>query len=287
MYTSYWNLNHRPFQNHPDLRFAYLSAQHKEALARLLYLAEGRKLGGILIGPYGVGKSMVLSLLVEKIREMGTSHAIQLDTPVGGVMALAKQLLFKLNYHQPVSDIAGALSAVETICGEKSAVFPHLTLILDEAQLIRDRDSVEFLHLLTNMRILKKDGSYGETAITVILSGHGDVLKAVIQDVSFCQRLQLVYKLTPLTAQQVMEYVHSRIRSAGGDIWCFEETVFSMLHEASHGLPRIVNNICDVALVLGYSVGARRINQDIMRQAIEEVYIPAFSQLAPEGEKNV
>ncbi len=287
MYTSYWNLNHRPFQNHPDHRFAYLSAQHKEALARLLYLAEGRKLGGILIGPYGVGKSMVLALLVEKIREMGTSQVVQLDTPVGGVMALAKQLLFKLNCNQSVADIAGALAVMEGLCSEKNAAFPHLTLILDEAQLIRDREVVEFLHLLTNMRMLKKDGSYGETAITVILSGHGDVLKAVIQDVSFCQRLQLVFKLNPLSAQQVMEYVHSRIRAAGGDIWCFEEDVFPMLHEASHGLPRIVNNICDVALVLGYSVGARRISQAIMRQAIEEVYIPAFSRLSPEGEIKV
>lgn len=284
MYTAYWNLNYRPFQNHPDVRFAYLSAQHKEALARLLYLAEGRKLGGILIGPYGVGKSMVLSLLIAKIHEMGSSRAIQLDTPVGGVFALAKQIFYKLNVTAPFTDIAGALAALETVCSEKSAAFPHLTIILDEAQLIRDRETVEFLHLLTNMRILKKDGSYGENAITVILSGHGDVLKAVIQDVSFCQRLQLVYKLAPLSPQQVTEYVHSRIRTAGGDIWCFEEEVFGMLHEASRGLPRIINNICDVALVLGYSVGARRIGPSIMRQAIDEVNIPVFNQLATEGD---
>ncbi|MDD4737351.1 MAG: hypothetical protein PHP44_14740, partial [Kiritimatiellae bacterium] len=205
---------------------------------------------------------------------------------VGGVLALAKQLFFKLNLNVPLTDVAGALAALESICSEKNAAFPHLTVVIDEAQLIHDRDTVEFLHLLTNMRILKKDGSYGENAITVILSGHGDVLKAVIQDVSFCQRLQLVYKLSPLTAQQVMEYVHYRIRAAGGDIWCFEEDVFGMLHEASRGLPRIINNICDVALVLGYSVGARRIDQSIMRQAIDEVNIPVFNQLATEGETN-
>ena len=284
MYTSYWNLNERPFQNNPDIRFAYLSSQHKEALARLLYLADGRKLGGVLIGPYGVGKSMVLALLAAKLKELGSSFLTQLDTPVGGAMALAKQILFKLGHHQPIADLAEALDAIETICSEKNGAFPHLTLVLDEAQMLRDQDSVEFLHLLSNMRILKKDGSYGENAITVILSGHGELLQTVVKDTSFCQRLQLVYTLTPFTEQQLVEYVHSRIRAAGGDIWYFDADVFPLLHKACHGLPRIANNICDVALILGYSAGARRIDRTIMQQAIDEVYIPEFSIPPTEGD---
>jgi len=277
MYTSYWNLNERPFQNSPDLRFAYFSSQHKEALARLLYLIAGRKLGGVLIGPYGVGKSMVLSMLADKVKEMGNSHVLQLDTPVGGVTALARQILFRLGHKERIEDLGDAVTIIEMVCSEKQSAFPHLTLVIDECQMIRDQETVEFLHLLTNLRILRKDGSYGQNAITLILSGHGDILNVVIKDPSFCQRLQMVYKLTALTLAQLVEYVHSRIRAAGGDIWCFDQNVFPLLHENSQGLPRIVNNICDVALILGHSAGVRVIDLAIMQQAIEEVNSPAIN----------
>jgi len=277
MYTSYWNLNERPFQNSPDLRFAYFSTQHKEALARLLYLIAGRKLGGVLIGPYGVGKSMVLSMLADKVKEMGSSYVVQLDTPIGGAFSLARQILSRLGHKERIEDLGDAITIIETVCSEKQSAFPHLTLVIDECQMIRDQETVEFLHLLTNMRILRKDGSYGQNAITLILSGHGDILNIVIKDPSFCQRLQMVYKLTELTLAQLVEYVHSRIRAAGGDIWCFDQSVFPLLHENSQGLPRIVNNICDVALILGHSAGMRVIDQTIMQQAIEEVNSPAIN----------
>jgi general secretion pathway protein A len=84
-----------------------------------------------------------------------------------------------------------------------------------------------------------------------------------------CQRLQMVWNLDPLDDQQILEYVQHRIRVAGGDIWIFEkDAIFELARH--HHIPRRINNICDVALMLGYASNQKSINRDIILQAIEE-----------------
>lgn len=88
-------------------------------------------------------------------------------------------------------------------------------------------------------------------------------------DESLCQRLQMVWHLDPLDDQQILEYIQHRIRVAGGDIWIFErEAVFELAKY--HHIPRRINNICDVALMLGYASNQKSITPDIILQAIEE-----------------
>lgn len=274
MYISYWNLRENPFQNIADTRFAYLSNQHKEGLARLLYLVEGHKLGGVLVGPYGVGKSMVLQLIAEKTRERGESQFLHVDATPVGTLGVARQILEFLEYKQPVPDIASALLAIQEIMTDEQSRSKHLALAIDEAQFLRESEAFEFLHLLTNLRIRTKAGGQGESAVTLILSGHLDLLASVRAEPSFCQRMQLAWELEALNEQQTIEYVHHRMRAAGGDIWVFEEDALREVHHASRGLPRQVNNICDISLLLGCASQAAKVNRDLMLQAISEVNSP-------------
>jgi type II secretory pathway predicted ATPase ExeA len=271
MYLNYWNLNEAPFQNTPSRKFAYYSEQHREGLARLVYLVQNRKLGGVMAGPYGSGKSMILELLDREVHEKTEALFIKVDASLGGPLPLARQILRRMGSHTNVDDISEALQILEDLCAHDRANFSHVALAVDEAQFLRNPETIEFLHLLTNVRSLNKDGSYGENAVTLILSGHIEVVKFVLNDLSLRQRLQLIWKLSPLTLQQTMEYVQFRIRTAGGDIWMFGEDVFPALHDATKGLPRVINNICDLALVLGCAAQASSISLELMRQAVDEL----------------
>lgn len=277
-YVSYWNLRERPFQNVADVRFAYMSTQYREGLARLLYIVEERKLGGVLSGPYGVGKSMVLELLEKSLAAQPGFHRVSLSAPpAGGVMALAQLILTRLDDAHPVGDVSSALTAIQDRCSEIDSEGAHIVLILDETQLLRESAIFEFLHLLVNLRARHKDGSQGESLLTLILAGHSDIRTRLAAETALCQRIQLFWELEPLDENQTLEYIHHRMRAAGGDIWVFEEESIPEIHRASGGLPRLVNNICDVALLLGYASGAAKVSREIILQAIRETNSPAMA----------
>lgn len=268
MYLEYWNLREAPFQNVADARYAYLCSQHHEGLARLVYLVQNRKLGGILTGPYGVGKTMVLELLDQEIQKDRSTRYIHIDYHPGSPLGLARQISTMMGIRDkiiPLEEPGDLLTYLKM----EGARLGHTTLVIDEAQIIGNADVYHFLHLLMNLTIKNKMGFKVEPMFTVILAGYTDMTNLLKQDESMCQRLQMVWNLDPLDDQQILEYVQHRIRVAGGDVWIFErEAVFELAKY--HHIPRRINNICDVALMLGYASNQKSINEDIILQAIEE-----------------
>lgn len=274
MYLEYWNLKHEPFQNVTDVRFAYLSDQHREGLARLVYLVKSRKLGGALVGPFGVGKSMVLELLQEYMAGQPQTRFFRFDALPGGVMVLARQILDQFNFNTPPSSVAEALTLVRAFCLDSRNAFVHGVLMIDEAQMIRDPDAFDFIHLLTNIRVPAREAPGECPAFTVILAGHSKLADDINSHESLQQRLQLVWRLAPLDQNQCFQYVQHRMRVAGGDIWVFDEAALAEVYSGSRGLPRIINNICDISLLLGQASGQPRVNRDIVLQAIQDVQAP-------------
>ncbi len=270
---TYWNLTESPFQNVADTRFAYLSDQHHEGLARLMYLVSNRKLGGVLTGPYGVGKSMVLQLLAEHVEREGQSRFIGMDYLPGPVGVLARQVLSLLGFKSESEALQDAMETIRLL-REQQASLTHTVIAIDEAQMICEPGVYHFLHLLTNISIHNEAGRPASSAFTLILSGYTDLTRLIAEDESLCQRLQMVWSLEPLAERQCVEYIQHRMRTAGGDIWTFEEESLRMAHAGSRGIPRVINNICDVALMLGCAAGVRNVGPDLMDQAIRDVQSP-------------
>ena len=271
MYLEHWNLREKPFENVADPRFAYLSDQHQEGLARLVYLVEGRKLGGILVGPYGVGKSMVLQLLATHIANMTDTRMARLDVPPGGVDALARLVGRVIWPDRSFPDVAAVLEGIREWASSNRPPPSHTVLALDEAQLIRDSGSLDFLHLLTNFRRVGATDHPASPAFTIILAGHTELRSLVDREPALRQRLALFWELEPLNELQVMEYVEHRMRAAGGDIWAFEEDALREIATTSGGIPRTINNICDIALMIGFANRVHKITRPIILQAAEEV----------------
>jgi len=268
MYLEYWNLREPPFQNVADSRYAYLCTQHHEGLARLVYLVQNRKLGGVLTGPYGVGKTMVLELLDREIQKDKSTRYIQMDYHPGTTLGLARQLATMMGVRDRMGPLVepGDLITFLKMEGDRIG---HTTLVIDEAQVIDKHDVYHFLHMLMNLTLRNKSGHKVEPMFTLILAGYNDMTLLLKEDESMCQRLQMVWNLDPLDDQQVLEYIQHRIRVAGGDIWIFEREAVALIAKR-HRIPRRINNICDVALMLGYASNRRSISPDIVRQAIEE-----------------
>lgn len=283
MYNTYWNLREQPFQNVADPRFAYLSDQHHEGLARFIYLVSSHKLGGVLTGPYGVGKSMVLELLAQRIRSDGLSRYLCVEILPGESLGLARQLLSFIGQSQPIPDMTAVIEIVRTICHDPKAAFQHTVLAIDEAHLIKDHTTYEFLHMLTNISVLGRDLTPQYSAFTLILSGHMGLTANLAPFESLSQRLQLIWNLEPLTESQTLEYIQHRIRKAGGDIWLFEEVALQAIYQASFGLPRLINNLCDVALMLGCAAHVSKIGKDLIQQAAHEVLSPMVKPSLQEG----
>ena len=265
MYLSYWQLNEKPFQNIQDTRFAFLSEQHREGLARLLYLVESRQLGGVLAGPYGVGKSMILELIGEKLAKKDKVQFVKLDVPPNGTIALARQISRKIGYKSSEMDLADALNSLEDYCQTGAGQDSRLVMALDEAHLLREDMGREFLRLVTNLRKRTAEGGPPMAAVTLLLAGHDELLDFVAGDPALSQRLHVTWRLEPLSESQMVEYVHFRVRTAGGDIWMFEEDALRELFAFSQGIPRVVNNVCDMALLLGQVAKAPKV-------------VPAFSR---------
>ncbi|MDD5679203.1 MAG: AAA family ATPase [Kiritimatiellae bacterium] len=283
MYNTYWNLREQPFQNVTDPRFAYLSDQHHEVLARFIYLITGQKLGGVLTGPYGVGKSMVLELLAQKIRSNGLSRYLCVGILPGESLGLARQLLSFIGQPQPISDMTTMIEIVRSICHDPKAAFQHTVLAIDDAHLIKDHAIYDFLHMLTNISVLGRDLTPHYSAFTLILSGHMGLTANLAPFESLCQRFQLIWNLEPLTENQTSEYIRHRIQKAGGDIRIIEEAALQAIYQASYGLPRMINNLCDVALMLGCAARVSKVGKDLIQQAAHEGVAPVVKPAPQQG----
>lgn len=268
MYLEYWNLREAPFQNVADSRYAYLCSQHHEGLARLVYLVQNRKLGGILTGPYGVGKTMVLELLDQEMRKDKSTRYIHMDYHPGSPLGLARQLSTMMGVRDRMGPLMEPGDLI-TFLKMESQKLGHTTLVIDEAQIIENQEVYHFLHLLMNLTLHNKEGYKVEPMFTLILSGFTDMTRLLKNDESMCQRLQMVWNLEPLNNQQILEYIQHRVRVAGGDIWIFEREAVEEIAR-HHRIPRRINNTCDVALMLGYASNQRSVGRELVQQAIEE-----------------
>lgn len=270
MYLDFWNLREHPFQNVDDTRFAYLSDQHHEGLARLVYLVQNRKLGGVLTGPYGVGKTMVIELLAHQLRKDHETRFARIDYFPSSPAALARYVLSAMGYDEEALDKVTEAMDIIRILRKDQKNLRHTTMVIDEAQSITDPQVYQLLHLLMNISLLDEQNRPKSAAFTVILAGYSNMTQLLSQEESLCQRLQMLWQLEPLNAGQVLEYVQHRIRVAGGDIWLFEADAIEILANASEGIPRQINNICDIALMLGYAANKPKISRSLMEQAVHD-----------------
>ncbi len=265
MYKNFFGLRESPFTIAPDPRYLYMSEQHREALAHLLY---GITCDGgfvLLTGEVGTGKTTVCRCLLEQI-PADTDVALILNPCLTGTELLAS-ICQEFSINIPLTDSAKLL--VDHInrflldCNQKGR---KAVLVLDEAQNL-SCEVLEQIRLLTNLETNTRK------LLQIIMLGQPELLEKLdLPEMrQFTQRITARYHLGPLTAPEVKEYVRHRWKVAGGRGDFLDDRQINRLYTLSKGIPRVINLICDRMLLGAYGKEVKQISMAILDQAAKEV----------------
>ena len=264
MYTDYYGLNSRPFENTPDPRFLFLSTQHREVLSSLIYGINSAK-GFILVaGDIGTGKTTLLHCL---FREISSSHIIiNIINPRAVFNDLVLSLSKRLGVESQGKDALERSDALKRALEEQDNAGKRVILIIDEAHLLSD-ESLEDIRLLSNLETDRRK------LIQIILAGQNEIHKTLARDSQkpLKQRIILNRQLEPLDGKETEEYIRHRLKVAGDDGNLFSAQALNLIKKKSRGTPRVINHICDNALLIGYATEARTIGAKIIKEVIKDM----------------
>jgi len=266
MYLSFFGLNEKPFAITPDPRYLFLSERHGEGLAHLVYgVTES---GGFiqLTGEVGTGKTtLVRTLLAELPEEVDIALVLN---PELSTLEFLRTVCEELDVELPPG-AAGSKALVDALNRHLLAAHARgrrTVLLVDEAQNL-SRDVLEQLRLLTNLETAK------QKLLQIILIGQPELRALLAQDNlrQLAQRVTGRYHLEPLSRDEALAYIDHRLRVAGSLADLFEPAAKREVYRLSGGIPRLVNIICDRALLGAYSEESRRVTRSIVRRAAAEV----------------
>lgn len=269
MYTAYWNLRESPFLNVVSDRLIYMTEQHQEGIARLYYLIDQERIAGMLTGAYGVGKTMTLEYLHRRAIR-AKLPVIKIDAIPNGSLPMARHILRCLNLPDQAPTLPEALMSLQAYCQTNPRNLTRSLLLIDEAHHLAVGDGFYLAHYLCNLRIPATENHDERPLFTIILAGIDELRQSLMKHESLRRRIQLDWRLTPLTSIQTAEYVQHHMRAVGGDIWTFTKDALDTVYTYSQGVPRSINNLCDTALMLGFAAQVPHITKEIIQQSAKD-----------------
>jgi general secretion pathway protein A len=268
MYTSFFGLSEKPFAITPDPRYLYLSERHAEALAHLLYGIN--ESGGFiqLTGEVGTGKTTVVRTLLSRVPHHADVAVILNPrvTPVEFLLTICEELGLNLG-EADRSSVKQMVDALNRRLLEAHAEGRRIIVLVDEAQNLAI-DVLEQVRLLTNLE------TPTQKLLQIILIGQPE-LRELLDRTDLRQLAQRItgrYHLKPLSAEETKGYVRHRLRVAGATEEIFTPAALAEVHRLSTGIPRVINVVCDRALLGAYTQETRKITAGLVRRAAGEVY---------------
>jgi len=272
MYTNFFGLVEKPFAITPDPRYLFMSERHAEALAHLLYGIN--EAGGFiqLTGEVGTGKTTVVRSLLERMPGHADVAVIlnpQLN-PLEFVLSICEELgmFVRDEDANSLKDLVDILNKHLLTANAKGR---RVVLIVDEAQNLSP-ETLEQVRLLTNLE------TAAHKLLQIILIGQPE-LREVLARVELRQLAQRItgrYHLDPLSKVETAAYVNHRLRVAGANMEIFTPAALREVHRLSNGIPRIINVMCDRALLGAFTQEYHQVGPALVRVAASEVYGRTF-----------
>jgi len=273
MYESFYNLTGAPFQNTPNSRFFFETEQHREALAKLEYTVRGRRGFALVTGEVGAGKTTLTRVLARRLGKQARIALIN-NTRVTGAQLLqmvCSEFEIDLPPSPSKSDI---VTGMRRFVEHQHAVGRNVVIIVDEGQCL-DIDEFEELRLLTNLE------NETEKLVQLLILGQPE-LRATLKHPRLkplIQRIVMYMHLKPMGFEDMTKYIAYRLVRAGVDgkpEVDFSREALEMIYDRSGGVPRLVNLVCDNALLVGYSKNSKLIDSAVVKRAVSQM-LPNFA----------
>ena len=269
MYHQHFGLNEAPFSIAVNPRYLFMSQRHRDALAHLLYGVSGG--GGfiLLTGEVGTGKTTVNRCLLEQLPDT-TDLAIILNPALSAVELLATACdELKIDYPQGTESLKTLTDALHRYLLDNHERGRKTVLMIDEAQ------HLDF-HVLEQIRLLTNLETNDEKLLQIILIGQPELTEKLSRPElrQLNQRITARYNLQPLNLQETTAYIKHRLEIAGlrGGVSLFESAAVKQIHGLTRGIPRLINVLCDRALLGAYGQQRSRVNKKLIAEAAAEVF---------------
>ena len=261
MYETFYSFREKPFSLLPDPAFLFLARQHSTALAVLEYGLVNQAGFTVVTGEIGCGKTTLIRHVLNSLGQDITVGLLS-NTQRGELLQWVL-MAFGLDYRGK-EKVALYETFIEFIIDEY-AKNRRTVLIIDEAQNL-GVDALEELRMLSNVNADK------DQVLQLILVGQPELRATLSRPalIQFAQRVAVDYFLVPLESEQIGSYIRHRLEIAGGDPALFKPEACQLVYHHSEGIPRLINLLCDTALVYGYAAGKQKIDVELVREVVQD-----------------
>ena len=274
MYLNHYDLKEKPFNISPDSRFLWMSDKHKEGLASLKYGVMENKGFLVLTGDIGTGKTLLINALI-RITEVQAIIATIPD-PDLETLDFFKLLAEEFNMNKSFTSKGEFLVQFKQFLLESYASDKTVLLIVDEAQRL-NHDLLEQIRLLSNIELDNRK------LLNIFFVGQSEFNQLLVNERNKAvrQRITVLFQLKPLSETETAEYIQHRLKQAGATEEIFKPDAIREIFKFSHGTPRLINVICDLALLTGFSGDLKKIGAAVIKDCARELQIPTDLAYVP------
>jgi len=272
MYEAFYGLSEKPFSLLPDPDFLFLSHRHRKALNMLEFAVLGQASFTLITGEVGTGKTLMIKHFLRRIGENANIGLI--ESTHHGFGSLLDWMLSAFGVDDHSRKPAVRYQKFIEFLEAEHAAGRRSFLIIDEAQNLSMK-ALEELRILSNVNLEKKP------ILQVILAGQPELLEKLNRPQlrQFAQRISVSYQLSAFTPQETRDYIRYRVTQAGGNANLFDIEASTAAYWFSQGIPRLINLVCDSALVHGFGEGWNRISLRCMLEALETLQTGGLNNL--------
>jgi general secretion pathway protein A len=265
MYLSYFGFTKHPFSLTADPSFLFPSPQHREAMSFLFYGITERKGFLAITGEVGTGKTTLCRAILSRLdRSVNTAFILNSNlTEYQLLQAIVEDFGISITAKNKIN----LMRALNNFLLEQVVLGNNAVIIIDEAQNLSS-GQLEQVRMLSNLETAE------QKLLQIVLVGQPQLRKKLDSKglLQLRQRIPIRFHLTPLTRDEAASYITHRIHVAGGRVWdLFDEKAIDIVYDYSGGVPRLINVVCDKALLAAFALDSRTVNGRIVRASIREI----------------
>jgi len=264
MYEQYWKLREKPFENDQNTAFFYYSREHREAFVRLLYAIMESKPCAVLLGEAGCGKTFLMNALARQLADRHVRVAMVRD-PAQDPLGILRQIAKGFGIADGGASKAEIVASLEQHLSQFGDRGACAVLFIDDADTIENDRTYEELRLLNNLE------ERGRPLLTMVLAGQPRLREQLRRIPALAQRVAVSFTIPPLSEEESIAYIGHRLKQVEGDRQIFDVRALREVHRGSRGVPRVLNHLCDLSLLLCASEGRRCVDSRIVARALEDL----------------